>query len=305
MHPSERHNQAIDWGRLAPLRLRAKSVADGVFAGVHRSRRHGPGVEFGGHRTYVPGDDLRWIDRHALMRHDQLLVRLFETETDRGVHMLLDATASMSFRGAHADSAKVAFAALIVAALTRVVLSAGDPVSLGWISGVGSRPVAPSASGDAFDRIVQALEGLQATGDAMHDLRAFDRVIQSIARRARRGACVILLSDLLDLPDGAAERFAALGSQGRRLVVVQVLDHEELTLPYTGTVRLASLEGNTVLETNPDVVRERYLEALDQWTERFVQPLANRAGRWLRVDTQQDPVDVVIRVLHAIAEVPP
>ena len=58
--------------------------------------------------------------------------------------------------------------------------------------------------------------------------------MQPIARRARRGACIVLPSDLLDLPDGAAERFAALGTQGRRLVVVQVLDREELTLPCTG-----------------------------------------------------------------------
>ena len=54
---------SIDWGRLAPLRLRARSIADGVYAGAHRSTRRGPGVEFGGHRPYVPGDDLRWIDR--------------------------------------------------------------------------------------------------------------------------------------------------------------------------------------------------------------------------------------------------
>jgi uncharacterized protein (DUF58 family) len=295
---------AVDWGRIAPLRLRARSVADGVFAGVHRSRRRGPGVEFGGHRPYVPGDDLRWIDRHALMRHDRLIVRLFETETDRGVYLLVDATASMSFRGKEAPGAKVGFAALIAAALARVALSAGDPVSLDWIGGRGIHPVPPSASGETFDRIVGALGALQATGDALRDASAFDRAMQPIARRARRGACVVLLSDLLDLPDGAADRFAALGTQGRRLVIVQVLDREELTLPYSGTVRLAALEGDVVVETDADLMRERYLEALEAWTQRWTRPLAARAGRWLRATTDDDPVDVVLRILRAIAEVP-
>ena len=71
---------AIDWGTLAPLRMRARLVAEGVYAGSHRSARRGAGVEFGGHRPYVPGDDLRWLDRRSLLRHEHLLVREFERE---------------------------------------------------------------------------------------------------------------------------------------------------------------------------------------------------------------------------------
>ena len=48
----------IEWGALAPLRLRARAVAEGVYAGPHRSIRKGSGVEFGGQRAYVPGDPL-------------------------------------------------------------------------------------------------------------------------------------------------------------------------------------------------------------------------------------------------------
>lgn len=296
--------RAVDWGRIAPLRLSARSVADGVYAGAHRSRRRGPGVEFGGHRPYVPGDDLRWIDRHAMMRHDRLIVRMFETETDRGLHLVMDATSSMSFRGKEAPGAKVSFAALIAAALARVAVSTGDPVSLDWIGGRGVYPVPPSASAEAFDRVVGALSRLEATGDALDDPAAFERALQPVARRARRGAAIVLLSDLIDLPEGSSERFAALGTQGRRLAVVQVLDREELTLPYSGTVRLAALEGDTVVETDADVTRERYLQALDAWTQRWTSPLAGHGGRWLRAATDEDPVEVVRNVLRSIAEVP-
>jgi hypothetical protein len=87
-------------------------------------------------------------------------------------------------------------------------------------------------------------------------------------------------------------------------VIVQVLDREELTLPYSGTVRLAALEGDVVVETDADLMRERYLEALEAWTQRWTRPLAARAGRWLRATTDDDPVDVVLRILRAIAEVP-
>jgi uncharacterized protein (DUF58 family) len=102
---NKRLRRSWDWGKLAPLRITARHVADGVAAGGHRSRRRGAGVEFGGHREYIPGDDLRWLDRHALMRHGKLLIREFETETDRSVWLLVDATPSMGFRGPQASAA--------------------------------------------------------------------------------------------------------------------------------------------------------------------------------------------------------
>ena len=125
----------LDWGKFGPLRLRAKSVADGVYAGTHRSPRRGAGIEFGGHRSYVQGDDLRFIDRHALMRHGQLLIREFETETDRDLRLIVDASASMSFRSSGASGPKFAFAALIAAALAKIAVASGDRVALDFIAG--------------------------------------------------------------------------------------------------------------------------------------------------------------------------
>jgi uncharacterized protein (DUF58 family) len=277
-------------------------VAEGVYAGAHRSRRHGAGVEFGGHRAYVPGDDLRWIDRHALMRHERLMVRQFETDTDRGVHLLVDATASMRFRGSTAPAAKFAFAALIAAALSRVALATGDPVGLDWVGGRGVRPVPPCTGGDAFERIVGALASVQAMGDLSVDTAAFSRALYPVARRARRGAVVVLLSDLLDLPATAPAQLAAIGTAGRHVLAVQILDREELTLPYKGTVRLVSLEGDVVVETDADATRAGYLEALQQATDRWAKPLASRGSRVLRAITDDDPVDVLRAMLRAVDE---
>src|ERR1700677_3789534 len=126
---------ALDWGSLAPLRLRARLVAEGVYAGAHRSARRGAGVEFGGPRPSSPGDDLRWLDRRSLLLHDRLLVRQFETETDRALRVVVDATASMGYRGSAAPGAKLAFCALVSAALARVAVSSGDPVGLTYFGG--------------------------------------------------------------------------------------------------------------------------------------------------------------------------
>ena len=117
----------IDWGAISPLRLKAALVAEGVYSGMHRSRRRGAGVEFGGQRPYVPGDDLRFLDRRSLMRHDRLMLRQFETETERAVWICVDASASMAYRSPEAPGAKLAYAALLGAALTRVCLLYTSP----------------------------------------------------------------------------------------------------------------------------------------------------------------------------------
>ena len=119
--------------RLGRARAAAPARASGGRGRLRRrapQHKRGAGVEFGGYREYVPGDDLRWLDRRSLLRHERLVVRQFETETDRALCLLVDASASMGFRGPGAPGAKLAFAASSAAALARVALASGDPVSL-------------------------------------------------------------------------------------------------------------------------------------------------------------------------------
>jgi uncharacterized protein (DUF58 family) len=292
--------QAIDWGHLAPLRLRARQVAEGVYAGMHRSARRGAGVEFGGYREYVAGDDLRWLDRRSLLRHGRLVIRQFETETDRTLSVLVDATASMSFRGPDAPGAKLAFASLIAAALSRVALVGGDPVSLAFLGGERGVPVARSSGREQFDRVVAALEAAQPGGDAHLDRAMVDRGLDALIRASRRGAIVVVLSDLLDLPDDVADRMAAIVPAGRVLVVVQVLDPAEVDFPFSGTVRLRSLEGGTVVETDADATRSSYLEALATLTRTWQDAIVRRGGRFLRARTTDDPVEVVRAIVQSI-----
>ena len=291
--------EAIDWGRLAPLRLHARSVAEGVYAGVHRSVRRGAGVEFGGHRNYVPGDDLRFLDRHARMRHGQLLIREFETETDRGVRLIVDASASMSFRSPRAPGAKYAYAALIAAAIARVALTRGDRVALDFGGGENAHPLPSMGGREAFERIVGHLETAAPAGDA--DERTIERALAPAARYARRGSVVVILSDLLDLPEAAPDLVAGLATGGRVLSLVRVLDPLELDFSFEGPVALRSIEGDVRIETDAGAVRSGYLEALEALTQGFRTRLVSRGGRLVESSTLDEPVEVVQRVLFSVA----
>ncbi len=300
MNQSPPLRRALDWGKLAPLRLHARTVADGVYAGRHRSPRRGGGIEFGGHRNYVPGDDLRWLDHRAFMRHGRLLIREFETETDRALRLLIDASRSMAYRSERAPGAKLAYAALVGAALARVALASGDPVAVDWIGGEHRKPLPATGGREAFERLVSALESVVPGGDLATDLSAIERSLAPVARHARRGSVVVLLSDLIDLPDRALDRFSALGTHGRVLVVVQVLDPVERHFTFDGPVRLRASEGGRVVETDAATARTRYLEALDKLTETWRARLVTRGGQLVPVTTADDPIGVVRDVISAI-----
>lgn len=287
----------LDWGAFAPLRLKARGVADGVFAGSHKSPRKGSGVEFGGHRAYVPGDDLRYIDRHALMRHDSLLIREFETETDRDLWLFVDASKSMSYAGPGAPGPKYGFAALLAAALAYVAVRTGDRVALDFFGGRGARAIPPRAGRDAFERVVSALEDVEPDGDLSGDPSLFEQALGQAQRSARRGAIQVVLSDLLDLPDGSLDALTTLTTRGRGLQVVQVLAPAERDFPFEGAVQLRALEGKSVVETDAAQARRDYLNALEAAQRRAARQLMARGGRLLSCSTTDAPELLVRKIL--------
>jgi uncharacterized protein (DUF58 family) len=290
----------VDWGAFAPLRLRARAVAEGVWAGAHRSVRKGAGVEFGGQRPYVPGDDLRYLDRRSLLRHDRLLVREFETETDCALWLLVDATASMGFRGKGPGS-KFAFGALVAAALARVALAGGDPVGLAVLGGSAPALVPPSAASDTFDRVVDHLERSSAGGDWSENDAELERTLGPVRERARRGARFVLVSDLVDLPTTTQRALASLGTRGRRPYAAMVLSPDEATLPFTEFARFRPLEGGDAIEADPEAARTAYLEQLEALVSTYRTTLVRHGGELVRLTTTDDPVEAVRAIVRAIA----
>ncbi len=274
-------------------------VAEGVYAGAHRSARKGAGVEFGGHRAYTPGDDLRHLDVRSLLRHDHLLVRQFETETDRALRLVVDASASMGYRGSRAPGAKLAWAALVAAALARVAIKSGDPIGMSFIGGSkDARPVPVRGGREVFERVVDALEAQSAEGEAGSSPAFLENAIGSIARSARRGSVVVILSDLLDLPAQAPQAIGAIATRGCVVVVVQTLDPDEADFPFKETVRLKSLEGGVTVETD-EAARERYLAALGAEQARWRQELVARGAKLVTMTTDRDPVSAVRAIVEA------
>jgi uncharacterized protein (DUF58 family) len=300
MSKLEKRPKDFDWNQLNTLRLRARAIADGLYVGIHRSAKRGVGVEFGGRRNYVPGDDLRWLDRHALMRHGRLLVREFETDTDRLLYLVIDATASMTYQSKKAQISKWAYTATLASALAHIALYAGDPVALDWIGGSQNRWLPAMSGHEAFERVVSALETTQPSHQQPLGERAFERCLVPVDRYARTGSIVVVLTDLIDLPETAVARLSELSNRKRSVVVVRVLDPAELLFPFQGATRFRALEGTHVVETDAALSRPRYLEELARRTAEAEQTILAHGGRLICTDTSKHPVDTVLNIVHTI-----
>jgi uncharacterized protein (DUF58 family) len=218
-------------------------------------------------------------------------------DTDRALCLVIDASASMAFRSERAPAAKLAYAALIGAALARIALGGSDPVGLSWVGGERGQSL-PATSGRAtFDRVVGCLERIRPGGDLRLDAEALERSLAPVARQAGRGSIIVLLSDLLDLPEGAVERVTALSTHQRTVLVVRVLDPVEASFPFDGPVRLRALEGNALVETNAETARADYLRALRRIATEWNERLLARGGRVIETVTTDDPVQVVRDIL--------
>ena len=211
---------------LPPLLVAARRVAATVHQGVHGRRRPGPGETFWQFRRYEPGDPAAAIDWRQSARSARLYVREREWEASQSVWLWRDGSPSMDFASRGQGETKKERASLLLLAVASLLLGGGERVAL---FGAGRRPVRGAAA------LARLSETLCAEADSGAGLPPRDWL--------PRYAHAVLIGDFLDPAEeiaAAVRRLAGLGVSG---CLLQVLDPAEETLPFSGRVRFAGLEG--------------------------------------------------------------
>ena len=164
-----------------------------------------------GQADYATGDDFRNVDWNRAARLDELVVRQYRGVETGVVNLILDRSASMSI----GSPTKFALAQQLAAAMGYFALAAGRQVRLEGVPSFTGRREAPA--------MLRALEEFSPVGDGT----ALNDVVNSVARRLRRGDMAVVLSDLLD-PAGLEPLIAPFARPAEQLLVVQVLAAEDL-----------------------------------------------------------------------------
>lgn len=242
--------------RISSMQLLARTVVEGFILGLHRSPFRGFSVEFAEYRAYAPGDDIRHIDWKAYAKTDRYFVKQFEEETNLACHVLLDASASMSY-GSQALT-KSGYAARLAACLSYFMMRQRDAAGL-LIFDTAIRELLPPAMRPThLHRLLGALESCRPGGET--DLAG---PLHQAAGAIRSRGLIVLISDLLSDVRPLLGALQHLKFCGHDVIVFQVLDRDELEFPFGDLAEFTDLETGQRVKTSSRSARQQYLRELE------------------------------------------
>jgi uncharacterized protein (DUF58 family) len=246
--------------RLGTLKLRVRTITEGILSGLHRSPHHGQSVEFAEHKEYAPGDDVRRIDWKAYGKFDKYYVKQFEQETNLRCHLVVDTSGSMGWKGAPGRLTKLEYGAALAASLAWLLVRQADAAGLLLCAGEVVKAIPPQAAASHLQPIVEALSAAVPAGPTRLDA-AVDWVVEHAPRRS----AVVVISDLFDEDRRLLRQLAQLSRRGHEVTIFHLLDPAELEFPFEEPTLFLSMEDGRSVEAVGREVRAGYLALMADW----------------------------------------
>ncbi|GAB4581305.1 MAG: DUF58 domain-containing protein [Anaerolineales bacterium] len=222
------------YSQLDRLRLRGSRHLCGAGAGLRASPRRRPAAEFLEHRPYTPGDDVRFVDWKASARSEHIYLKQGEQPQETTVHLLVDTSPSMAW----GTPPKSHAALTLAAALGYLTLANEDKLHLVPLEAAPARFQAFKGKAQ-FPTLLNHLRPLSFTPPQSKP--ALAETLRAYSRATPRGGMLLLLSDLLDMPD----LDAALSTFPRptwEVTVFHLLHPHELHPALSGEFELVDAE---------------------------------------------------------------
>lgn len=236
------------------LELIARTVVEGFLHGLHQSPYVGFSVEFASHREYMPGDDLRHINWRLYGRHERLFVKEFDAETNVEVHLIVDASRSMTAEG------KWSCAALLAAAVAHLAARQRDAVGLTLFADGVLEHLRPRGTPN---HRMEVLHTLARTRE--HPVSQSPRVLHEIAEMVPRRGLKVLISDFYFDPDDLRQALGHFEHFGHELILFHVLTPLEHHLPVSGPIRFRDMETGEEIITHSEQIRDEFTATVGAW----------------------------------------
>jgi uncharacterized protein (DUF58 family) len=266
------------------LELRARTVLEGVRAGLHRSPFTGFSAEFTEYRQYSPGDDLRYLDWRVLARTDRHFLKKFEEETNLRCFLLVDASRSMLF-GSH-GVIKADYARTLIATLAWFLHQQRDVVGTALFDEHVHDVVPPRWRPGHLRHVFATLS--RQPGGRDTDLAA---ALRETARLCRRRSLIVIVSDFLSPPATWASALNELSAAGHDVRALQILDPAEVSFDNFGRAAVwEDLETGEMRYIDPHPARHTYRTRFDRHATE-VRTAFDRAAVHRQVITTDEPLD--------------
>jgi uncharacterized protein (DUF58 family) len=264
--------------RLRRLRLAAGRVQRGGARGERLSRQFGAGQEFGAHRPYTHGDDLRRVDWNVYGRLGQLFLKLFEQPGQLRVLLVADDAPTMDF-GEHS---KWLAARRVLGAVGLIALESSEKVQLARLG--APEPVNFDGTGEA--RLLQLLQEMPVRQGAAKP------GITGLFEHRGRDSVLVLASDFQD-SEPLVTILRAARRAGVRAVAVSVAAREELNPTLEGFSKLQAIGGGETRMRVDERVLRAYREEVHAYREGVQRAVHAAGAAFIEVDSA-DPVEPLI-----------
>ncbi|MFT4308874.1 MAG: DUF58 domain-containing protein [Candidatus Woesearchaeota archaeon] len=208
------------------------------YQGQRTSREPGRGITLREHRQYTSQDDIRTIDWKVYARTDDLFVRVYEEDKDLSVHLILDATKSMDYGNM---ISKYEYASMIGAGFLYLAMRSNERYKYTILG--DDMEVHPMKRGrHHFGGYVNTInkrkpQGTMQLSDA---IEAYRKILKS-------KSLVIIISDFLEDNERIDMMLRSLRKHDVR--IIQVLDNDEIVLPFEGDYKFEDPESGTRMRT--------------------------------------------------------
>ena len=276
--------------QLANIELRARLLVEGMYASRHRCPYYGYSVEFKDHREYSPGDEPRTIDWKMLARTERYYVKRFEMESNMDVICLLDTSASMGCRPSDpARLSKMEYSCYLSASLCYLASRQQDAPGLITFDRDVRDAVAPRQGSRHLYAILARLEALRAS-----DRTDVGFVLQRVGQRLKRRSLLVLVSDCYGEEEPVGDGIRHLAARGHDVVVLQIMDHDEVTFPFQSLTAFSDAESGVELMCDPLRQRREYLDRLGRFRGAVKGAALGCGGDYQFIDTAE-PIEMVLR----------
>src|SRR5262245_36737881 len=297
MPASHKYSDPDAIARISALPLRSRRLVEGALSGMHRSPFHGFNIEFASYREYTPGDDLRRLDWRVFARSDRHYIKQYEEESNVRVTFAMDASASMNYRGARAALSKFDYGATMVVALAMLLARQQDPVGLVLFDEEAGTILPPSAT----QAQVAVMTGLLEKCEPARKTE-LGGLLRSLADRLRRRGLLVIVTDLFTDLDAVYDGLNRLRFLGHEVLVMQVLDRDEMELPFDGPTIFRDIEGAEELFAEPWAFRQSYKRAMQDFLDEVRRECGGRGYDHVRFFTDEPLGDSLSYFLHARQE---
>jgi uncharacterized protein (DUF58 family) len=268
------------------LELRARTVVEGFWSGIHRSPYHGFSVEFTEYRQFSPDDDPRYLDWRVFARTDRYFIKKFEEETNLRCFLITDQSRSMAF-GTQGYS-KAEYAATLAATLAYFLYLQGDGVGLLTFD-ERVREYLPARHRTGHLRQLMLSLEKPASGPATDLSTPLKRIVEIVRKRG----LMVLISDFLVPVDGLAQDLASITASGHDLVVFQVLDPAELNLGFAQPAMFEDAESGRTFFIDPSSARNEYVRKLNAHCANLRWACQRLGAAYARLTTDQ-PLELAL-----------